>query len=201
MSAVTEGAVQGAERGERTTHATCRAPNAATTTTATVTGESAAAADVVGEGTEIDLDLGFGECAGESAGEVDAETARFDALVGELEDAIMDPAFGEALEQFRDAHCEMFDDGEENKLEYMPLFSEWQAMVEGMVAEALAAAGSSMAEFMSILATRDENELQGEVFELLMACGDFEAFKDEMLAHKAAVTGATVQLSLDITGV
>ena len=52
-----------------------------------------------------------------------------------------------------------------------------------------------MADFLKMLKARDQDELQGEVFEILASLGDFQAFKECMLDFKDEQDGNVVDLS------
>jgi ADP-ribosylation factor 2-binding protein len=52
-----------------------------------------------------------------------------------------------------------------------------------------------MAEFLKMLKSRDQEELQGEIFELLASLGDFQVFKECMLDFKENQSGNIVDLS------
>ena len=146
--------------------------------------------DVEGEGEELGIE-GSSVC--------DPSTAEFDAMVGVLEDALFSAGFAESADDFRDAHAAVFSDSEENKLEYMPVFTQWQDLVEGFVETSLVEAGYSTAALMGHLGGMDEDELFGDVFELLLSAGDFELFKSDMLAHRAGMEGSAPQLELGIS--
>ena len=45
------------------------------------------------------------------------------------QEIVMDPAFAELRDRFVESHCAVFDDCDENKLEYTPLFQGWTAMI------------------------------------------------------------------------
>jgi len=134
-------------------------------------------------------DLTFGNSA--SAGASDPAADRFDSIVGALEDAMMDEGFRERQDAYCRSNCGVFDDAEEMKLEYTPIFEAYVAMVEGYIEEALGAAveGFSMEEFMGLIAEH-EAELEGsDIFDLLYSLAKFGDFKDLMLSYKAEEEG------------
>jgi ADP-ribosylation factor-like protein 2-binding protein len=81
----------------------------------------------------------------------------------------------------------LFLAGDENKLIYTEIFQRYTSLVEQFLDERLRAAvpGFTMDAFMDMLGERDEGELDGEVFDLLLSLSDFSAFKDLMLAYRA----------------
>lgn len=113
------------------------------------------------------------------------EDNQFDAIVGALEDIIMEPEFARRQAEFFRRHSVHFDDSEENKLIYTQLFEEYHTQLERVIESRLCAAvpGFSMSEFMGMLETR-QDELFGDVFDLLHSLSDFDEFKGMMLAHR-----------------
>lgn len=108
------------------------------------------------------------------------------------------------------AHCELFEDTDENKLEYTPVFEEYCETMEALIADRLAEAieDFDMVEFMEMLQEQQESQggnceggpsMQGDVFEMLHELGDFASFKELMLAFKAegGGDGAGVSHGLD----
>ena len=124
------------------------------------------------------------EITGEA--EQDAETMKFDEIIGALEEFIMKPEFTDAQEAFCRSNCEAFEDTDENKLVYTEVFDRYTGTLESAMEAHLTQAveGFSMAEFSGMLERR-KDELYGDVFDLLMTLSSFEAFKELMLAYKA----------------
>lgn len=54
-----------------------------------------------------------------------AELSRFDEYVEALQGFVSDDGFGEMQSQFMAKYVHVFEEGEENKLEYMPIYQEW----------------------------------------------------------------------------
>jgi len=128
-----------------------------------------------------------------------AAEAKFDEIVGALEEIIMDPEFNSLQNKFLCDNCIHFEPGEENKLIYMDIFRAYVDRVEKYIERRLrqAVANFSMEEFMNMLRSRGEDEIAGDVFEILLSLGDFETFKDLMLSYKQSLS-AHVQLSPDV---
>lgn len=126
---------------------------------------------------------------------VDEETAKFDAIVGALEELLASEAFAARQAAFLRRHCDVFEDTEENKLEYTTLFDEYTSALEDAMETSLGAAveGFDMTEFAEMLAKREgTGELDGDAFDLLMTLSSFDAFKELMLAYKAEKHGVGV---------
>lgn len=137
---------------------------------------------------------GGGEMAGagddddftiEDTGGGNAEDDRFDMIVGLLEDIMMDDDFRSLQHTFCNRHCCVFENTDENKLEYTRIFESYTKMIESFVMESLTAQlpGFAMEEFLAMLQAR-EGQLDGDVFELLYSLGDFAVFKDLILSYK-----------------
>ena len=62
-----------------------------------------------------------------------AETNRFDAIVGALEDFLIDDGFEAARVAFCRQQCGHFEEGEENKLIYTQLFAQYQTLIESAI--------------------------------------------------------------------
>jgi ADP-ribosylation factor 2-binding protein len=123
-------------------------------------------------------------------GPVDAETQKFDAIIGALEDLLMSDGFAEAQAQFCRAKCDVFEDTEENKLEYTPIFDEYTETLEDKMMGHLdrSVEGFDATEFFDMMESR-EGQLDGDVFDLLMTLTSFEAFKELMLDYKREAEG------------
>ena len=55
----------------------------------------------------------------------------------ELSKIVGSESFKQSQREFFAQHCEMFDDAEENKLEYTEIHKKYDAMVEGQIKEEL----------------------------------------------------------------
>jgi len=172
--------------------------------------------DGVDEGFEdlVDgADVVDGECEGEeeifvsSCG--DASGSSFEQTMMELETIMMDEAFNKRVGAFLTSHCHEFDEGDENKLAYTKLFEEYTEMLETYIEQRLGESqpGFDMAAFCTQLLERKDS-LDADL-DTLGAFGDFEAFKDMMLACKLGkrideagggplcVSGAQLQVHTD----
>lgn len=122
-----------------------------------------------------------------AAQDANAKEASMAPVLMALERIMGDSAFNFKLDCFIDEHCHMFDDEEENKLEYTPVFEQYVAMVEAHVEEQLELEleGFDMANFCTSLVERQsEGEVLPLVLENLAAMADFEAFKRLVISAK-----------------
>uniref|UniRef100_A0A7S3G294 ADP-ribosylation factor-like protein 2-binding protein n=1 Tax=Palpitomonas bilix TaxID=652834 RepID=A0A7S3G294_9EUKA len=122
---------------------------------------------------------------------------KFDFYVGALENAVMDESFRRLEDEFIRSHCHVFEDSDENKLEYTPIFETYVNLVEETIEKRLSEEipGFSMEEFLEMLVARKE-ELEGDIFDTLLACTDFEHFKELMLSYKR---GAECEMGVHVS--
>ncbi|XP_062969420.1 ADP-ribosylation factor-like protein 2-binding protein [Cynocephalus volans] len=118
----------------------------------------------------------------------------FDAVVGYLEDIIMDDKFQLLQRNFKDKYYQKFKDTEENKLLYTPIFNEF-SLVEKYIEEQLLEwiPGFNTAAFTTLLHHKDE--VAGDVFDMLLTFMDFLAFKEMFLDYRAEKEGQGLDLS------
>ena len=113
------------------------------------------------------------------------EDTRFDSIVNALEEVLMSGSFTRLQSKFCQQYVGVFEDKDENKLEYHGIFERYMELVEAHLEESLSRSVQdfSMAEFSGMLAER-QDETTGDVFDLMLALSDFEEFKQMMLAYK-----------------
>ncbi|XP_033613870.1 ADP-ribosylation factor-like protein 2-binding protein isoform X2 [Fukomys damarensis] len=125
-----------------------------------------------------------------------ASDAEFDAVVGYLEDIIMDHEFQLLQRNFMDKYYQEFEDTEENKLIYTLIFNEYISLVEKYIEEQLLERipGFSMAAFTTTL-QHHKDEVAGDIFDMLLTFTDFLAFKEMFLDYRAEKEGRGLDLS------
>ncbi|NXD79076.1 AR2BP protein, partial [Halcyon senegalensis] len=112
--------------------------------------------------------------------------AEFDAVVGYLEDIIMDDDFQLIQRTFMEKHYQEFDDSEENKLIYTSIFNEYISLVEKYIEEKLLdrIPGFNMTAFtMSLQQHKDEKKKN--IFDMLLKKKNFLAFKEKKKKYRA----------------
>lgn len=136
----------------------------------------------------------------------DAAERQFIQVIGCIEELVIDEKFLKLLSSFMDEHWTEFDDSDENKLIYMDIFEKYNAVIEKYIDEQLTKRipGFNMNKFEEDLRFQIEtiyfvlngllttlfcrlrqNELDGEIFEILSTFTDFLAFKLMFLDYKA----------------
>ena len=126
----------------------------------------------------------------------DGEDIEFDLMVGALEDILFEGQLSNVQKEFCEKHCHIFEDTEENKLEYSEIFRQYTEIVEKALEVEMQARfpGFVMSKFESLLKGRDEIELCGDVFDILLSLSDFNEFKHYMLSVKRG----TVDIGLSV---
>jgi len=116
----------------------------------------------------------------------------FDRIVGCLQDIVIDPTFEILQKQFFEKHYQIFEECDENKLEYTPIFKEYQMTIENWIESKLKEmiADLDLNKFMKLLQTR-KNEIEDELLDILLSFTDFPLFKDLMLSYKKQVEKIT----------
>ncbi|GFT86488.1 ADP-ribosylation factor-like protein 2-binding protein [Trichonephila clavipes] len=123
---------------------------------------------------------------------------QFDTIIGYIEDIIIDPSFSKLQHNFMEKHYEIFEECEENKLEYMDIFNLYTELIEKHIEKSLLKQipGFSMKEFLKDIINK-QSELDGDVFDMLVSFTDFISFKEMFLDYKAAKDGCVPDLSIN----
>ncbi|XP_033941990.1 ADP-ribosylation factor-like protein 2-binding protein [Pseudochaenichthys georgianus] len=125
-----------------------------------------------------------------------AADAAFDAVVGSIEDIIMEEEFQQLQQNFMDKHYLEFDDSDENKLSYTSIFNEYVDLLEKHLEQQLLERipTFSMKSFIELLMQHKE-EVPGDIFDMLLTFTDFAAFKEMFLEYRAEKEGRWLDLS------
>ncbi|XP_077609735.1 ADP-ribosylation factor-like protein 2-binding protein [Crocuta crocuta] len=125
-----------------------------------------------------------------------ASEAEFDAVVGSIEAIVMDAEFQVLQRNFMDKYYKEFEDTEENKLTYTPIFNEYLSLVEKYIEEQLLTRipGFNMAAFIATL-KHNKDEVADDLFDMLLTFTDFLAFKQMFLDYRAEKEGRGLDLS------
>ncbi|XP_055790276.1 ADP-ribosylation factor-like protein 2-binding protein isoform X3 [Salvelinus fontinalis] len=125
----------------------------------------------------------------------DADAA-FDAVIGSIEDIIMEDDFQHLQQSFMEKHYLEFDDSEENKLTYIPIFNEYIEKLEKRLEQQLMERIPcfNMSTFNHLL-KQHKDEVSGDIFDMLLSFTDFMAFKEMLIDYRAEREGRGLDLS------
>ena len=109
----------------------------------------------------------------------------FDAMIGALQDILMQEEFAKLQQNFGEKYCDTFDDTDENKLVYTEIFDQYTQLVEDFLEQQMREKLGSfeMSTLIEVLQER-KDEMTEDVLDMLMSLADFEEFKHFMLSHK-----------------
>uniref|UniRef100_A0A8C9LZS4 ADP-ribosylation factor-like protein 2-binding protein n=1 Tax=Piliocolobus tephrosceles TaxID=591936 RepID=A0A8C9LZS4_9PRIM len=128
-----------------------------------------------------------------------ASEAKFDAVVGSIEAVIMDPEFQVWQRNFVDKYYQEFEDTEENKLTYTPIFNEYLSWVEKYIEEQVL---EQIPEFNIVTFTatleHHKDEVADDIFDMLVTFTNLLAFKEMFLDYRAEKEGRGLDLSGDL---
>ncbi|XP_028814317.1 ADP-ribosylation factor-like protein 2-binding protein [Denticeps clupeoides] len=125
--------------------------------------------------------------------------AEFDAVVGNIEDIIMEDDFQQLQQSFMEKYYQEFEDTEENKLIYTAIFNEYIELLEKYLEQQLLERipGFSMSAFIQSLQQHKE-EVSGDIFDMLLTFTDFMAFKEMFIDYRAEKEGRGLDFSSDL---
>jgi ADP-ribosylation factor-like protein 2-binding protein len=105
--------------------------------------------------------------------------------MGTLQDLLVEEEFERLLDKFVAENAEIFEDSEENKLEYLPIFKKYKQIVETHLQKRLKQEipGFSMKR-MEELMMENKEDIDENVLDTLKTFEDFLAFKETMLLYK-----------------
>ncbi|XP_006614296.1 ADP-ribosylation factor-like protein 2-binding protein [Apis dorsata] len=120
----------------------------------------------------------------------------FDEIIGHIEDILIEDEFHAIRQKFLDDYWNIFEPVEENKLIYTNIFNEYNKTVENYIVNYLqrTVPHFNLDTFLNYLNNK-QNELEGEVFEVLSTFTNFMAFKEMFLDYRAIKEGKVEDLS------
>ncbi|XP_051169731.1 ADP-ribosylation factor-like protein 2-binding protein isoform X2 [Leptopilina boulardi] len=120
----------------------------------------------------------------------------FDEVIGLIEDILMEDDFQTLQQRYLEKYWQIFEPIEENKLIYMDIFNDYNRDIETFLENNLKKVipNFSMTTFLKQLSNK-KSELEGEIFEILLAFTDFLAFKEMILDYRAVKEGKVEDLS------
>ncbi|XP_003398735.1 ADP-ribosylation factor-like protein 2-binding protein isoform X1 [Bombus terrestris] len=128
------------------------------------------------------------------------EDKLFDEIIGHIEDILLEDEFHSIQKKFLDDYWDVFEPVEENKLIYTDIFNEYNKAVENYIVNYLQKLipHFNIDTFLEHLNNK-QNELEGEVFEVLSTLTDFMSFKEMFLDFRAVKEGKVQDLSCGIS--
>ncbi|KAI8759333.1 ADP-ribosylation factor protein 2-binding protein [Biomphalaria glabrata] len=149
---------------------------------------------------EVDLVIGDDNLDEDLETGLSSKDAYFDTVIGCIEDIIMEEPFQIIQNGFLEKYYKEFEDTEENKFCYTDIHKEYITIIESYLEAELKKrlANFSMSDFTQQLQERKE-ELEGEIFEILLTFSDFMVFKEMLLDYKTEKEGNTIDLSSELT--
>ncbi|XP_030378894.1 ADP-ribosylation factor-like protein 2-binding protein [Scaptodrosophila lebanonensis] len=116
----------------------------------------------------------------------------FDEVIGHIQDIILSEEFQNLHEEFFEQHWQIFDYGEENKIEYTVIFESYQLIFENFLTKKLMDCMQhfSMERFDMELRQRRGNKVgESEIIDLIDTITDFQKFKEEILDYRSKKEG------------
>jgi hypothetical protein len=98
------------------------------------------------------------------------------------------------LMSFIDHHCAVFDDEDENKLEYTSIHADFKRLVETLLSEFLVEVGVPPARFVQVVADSAGGELNDFVLNSILTVDDFVQFKAMMVRRNVHLTEEVLEL-------
>jgi len=125
----------------------------------------------------------------------------FDAIIGKLEEIIMDEDFNAQTTEFMQNNCLHFERGDEHKLEYTDIFEQYTTLIEEHVERGLrdGIPDFCMETFLGLLETR-QDEIGDDLTDMLLSMSDFEVFKEQMVEYREQCVEKTNTDFLCISG-
>ena len=126
----------------------------------------------------------------------DKSLHKFNLAIGVLEDILVSDEFAELQNVFFEKFYNCFDYGEENKLNYMDIFQQYQSSIEGHIERELQSLVPDFSmEWLSQMLSSHQDCVDMGVMEILHSFSDFLTFKDLMLRYKEEKEGRALDLS------
>ncbi|KAB0797290.1 hypothetical protein PPYR_08284 [Photinus pyralis] len=117
-------------------------------------------------------------------------------IIGCIEDILLDDRFVQLHSNFMEQYWIHFEEQDENKFIYSDIFRKYNETIEKYIEDQLMKQVDNfdMNRLEEELKKR-ENELDGEIFEILSTFTNFLAFKEKFLDYKAMKEGKVMDLS------
>lgn len=104
------------------------------------------------------------------------------------------PRWKAPIMSFLDEHCIIFDNEDENKLEYTPCHNEFKKLVEELIGELLAELGVTQEQFMAACQKAESNPIHKKIVDQIVAVENFMAFKKLMCKRNAELNSQAMKM-------
>ena len=101
----------------------------------------------------------------------------FDMIIGFLRS----PRWKTPVMSFIDEYCTVFDDEDENKLEFTKIHMDFKKIVEDLLGELMAELGVTDEQFLQACQKAEANPIHKKIVDQIMAVESFLAFKRLMV--------------------
>ena len=131
----------------------------------------------------------------------DSDDFKFDVFAEALQDIVIEEEFEKMQNDFCEKYYKIFEDKEENKLEYTKIFNEYTKKTEDFLVKNLQKRVTQykIDDFYKMLESK-KFKMDEQLLDTLLALSDFNNFKDMMLNYKRAKTNnkKAVQLGVHV---
>ena len=104
------------------------------------------------------------------------------------------PRWKTPIMSFLDEYCIIFDNEDENKLEYTSIHHQFKKLVEELIGELLAELSVDQDVFMQACAKAEKNPLHKKIVDQIVAVDNFVAFKKLMCKRNAELNSQAMKL-------
>jgi len=120
-----------------------------------------------------------------------SSSASNEELLAKVEEYLLgDEAFATEFEKFAQAHCSIFEDTEENKLDYMNIYQQFTDLFNQRVEAFIQKAGSTPEKFVSVVESAPSDTF---VTQMILSITSFDQFKRMMLDEKKRKKSKSMQ--------
>ncbi|KAJ9448337.1 hypothetical protein DIPPA_29163 [Diplonema papillatum] len=115
----------------------------------------------------------------------DEPLTTFDKGMGALEEIVMEDGFQSTQDAFMLRHRHLFEASDENKLCYTEVYNEYVQLMDRLITKQLTSRSIDVPAFLQEVTVKSkEEDLDGDLWDLLFSLTDFRAFKELMLSYQ-----------------
>ncbi|CDW71873.1 UNKNOWN [Stylonychia lemnae] len=107
------------------------------------------------------------------------------------------PRWKTPILSFLDEHCVIFDNDDENKLEYTIIHNDFKKIVDELLCELMAELDITQEQFMEACDKAQENPIHKKVVDQLIAVDNFMAFRKLMIKRNSELNEEALKLMLE----